>query len=99
MFHPVSLVPVHGVIVAYCLDCVLSIVVSGVVKFFSLSPSCLKNKNFTSTSLIVITKRDHYIWYQSGVQPKTWDHYNFHCYDFIIMMIIELTCIRAGNHG
>jgi hypothetical protein len=46
-FLPDALVPVRGVIVAYCLDCVLAFVISGVVKLLSLSPSfLLKKKNF-----------------------------------------------------
>jgi hypothetical protein len=33
------------------------------------------------------------------VQPVTWDHYGFHCYDLIILLLIELTCVHTGNHG
>jgi hypothetical protein len=33
------------------------------------------------------------------VQPMTWDCYCFHCYDLIILLLIELTCVRTGNHG
>jgi hypothetical protein len=44
---PVVFVPVCGVIVTCCLDCVLVFIISGVVKLLSSSPSCLltpKNK-------------------------------------------------------
>jgi hypothetical protein len=54
-------VPVRGVIVACCLDCVLVFIVSGVVKLLLLSsPSFLKKKkkNCTSASLVVVTKVD-----------------------------------------
>jgi hypothetical protein len=33
------------------------------------------------------------------VQPGTWDHYSFCCYDLIILLLIELTCSHASNHG
>jgi hypothetical protein len=29
-----------------------------------------------------------------GVQPMTWDHYGFRCCDLIILLLIELTCVR-----
>jgi hypothetical protein len=44
MLHLVALVPMHGVLVACCWDCVLAFVVSGVVKLLSSSPFFLETK-------------------------------------------------------
>jgi hypothetical protein len=63
MFHLVSLVPLRGVIVACCLDCMLAFVFSGVVKLLLSLSSFLKTKKkkSPSSSLEVVTKGTLYL--------------------------------------
>jgi hypothetical protein len=103
MFHPVSLVPVHGVIVSCCLDCVLAFIVSGVVKLLSSSPSCLnpKKKKKKMHFCFACSRNDGVVTYgiRAGFNPRLGITTTFVDMILIIMLLIELTCIHAGNHG
>jgi hypothetical protein len=58
-----------------------------------------KKKNCTCYKRFVgVTRRSLHM-VSERVQPVTWDRYGFRCYDLIILLLIELTCVRAGNHG
>jgi hypothetical protein len=80
MFHPVSLVPVRGVIVVCCLFC--GHVCSSSDVLFSCNHCCppvlkkKKKKNALSASLVVVTMGSLHM-VSERVQPATWDHYGF----------------------
>jgi hypothetical protein len=80
MFHPVSLVPVRGVLFVCCVFCgsgeccqVSFLAVIVVVVLFNN-----KKKVFTFFFARSCSDRGRYIWYQSAFNPATVDRQAFH---------------------
>jgi hypothetical protein len=84
----------HALCSLFCCDVEYNVIITFLhthtqkKKLHLLCEACCRNKMGVLLHMV-----------SESVRPTTWDHYGFGWYDLIIMLLIELTCVRIGNHG